>query len=159
MVVNSSIDPGDTGTLGANEVVDEYFLHLTGSTAVQSTGDTVRFDSAGMIESWLDSRRTPQGIDSETIQESQKVGTDNPLIHARGRSLASEDIVDEVRTFQAESPPYSDGNAALVTVQGTLKSNADLIGERVVQVPCGLLKIAFEAACTLEIELLDISDM
>lgn len=159
MVTTASTDPGDSGTITAPELVDDYYLHLCNSTVVQTHADTVRFTSAGMIESWIDSRKKPQGIDAEDVQPSQLMGTNNPLVHARGQSLHSERLADEIRTLQEESPPYSDGNASLVTVQGTIKSNADLIGERMVQVPCGLLKIAFEAACTLEIELLDISDM
>ena len=112
-----------------------------------------------MIESWIDSRRKPTGLEADDVPESQLVGTDNPLLTARGAALHSERLVDEVREFQQEEPPYTDTISEAVMTQGILKSNADLIGERVVQVPLGLLQVEFTAACTLEFELLAITDM
>lgn len=159
IITTASVDPGDSGTLATTEVVDSYYLHLTGASVSESTADTVRWTSAGMNASWIDSRRKPTGLDGDDVTESALVGTDNPLLTARGSALHTEALVDEVREFQQEEPPYGDGLQEDVMVQGILKSNADLIGERVVQVPCGLLQVDFTAACTLEFELLAITDM
>lgn len=157
--VTPSVDPGDNNAITTGKLTDSYTLHLCGSSNFESSDETHRFTDVGMINSWIDSRRKPVGLDADDQVESAKFGTDNPLLHARGDSFKSERLVGEVREFQSEEPPYDDTISESVMTQGILKSNADLIGERVVQVPCGLLQVDFTAACTLEFELLAITDM
>lgn len=159
IITTPSVDPGDSGTTNAAQLTDKYFLHLTGASVVENDVGTIRWTSAGMNSSWIDSRRKPTGLDADDATESALVGTDNPLLQARGSALQSETLVEEVREFQQEEPPYDDTISEGVVAQGILKSNADLIGERVVQVPLGLLQVDFTAACTLEFELLAITDM
>jgi hypothetical protein len=159
VIVTPSVDPGDNSTITGHDLTDSYTLQLCGSSTWETADDTLRFTNVGMINTWIDSRRKPTGLDADDVTESALVGTDNPLLHARGDSFTSELLVEEVREFQSEEPPYDDSISESVITQGILKSNADLIGERVVQVPCGLLQVDFTAACTLEFELIAITDM
>lgn len=159
IITTPAADPGDSGGISAASAVDKYFLHLTGASVLSSHASTNQWTSAGMNSSWIDSRRKPTGLDGDDVTESALVGLDNPLLTARGNSFQSEALVEEVREYQQEEPPYGDGLHEGVMVQGILKSNADLIGERVVQVPCGLLQVDYTASCTLEFELLAITDM
>lgn len=159
-IINTpAADLGDSGTVTADNLTDSYFLHLTGSSVSESSAQTQRWTSAGMISSWINSRKKPTGLDADNATESALMSLDNPLMAARGSAFQSEKIVEEVREFQAEEPPYDDSTSEGLCVQGILKSNADLIGERLVQVPCGLLQVTFTAACTLEFELVAITDM
>lgn len=157
-----SRDPGDTGAIAANEISDLYFLHLTGSSVSSSTTDTHRWTSAGMIESWLGSRKrkvgsTDSGSDSG-VDETYVV-PDNPLVHARGDSFKSEDVADEVREYQGEEPPYAEASQALLMTQGKVHSDTGIIGSAVVNAPCGLLNVVNSATCGYVIELLAITDM
>ncbi len=159
VIITPAVDPGDNTNMETDKMVDKFKLHLCGATTSDGHEDVHRFTSAGMLTSWIDSRKKPSGLDGDSVTESQLVGTDNPLLHTRGRAFTTELLVEEVREFQAEEPPYDDALSEAVMVQGMLKSNADLIGERMVQVPLGLLQVSFTAACTLEFELLAITDM
>ena len=90
---------GNTNPIDASELSDQYKLHMCGST-VTETGDTLKFDSVGMIESWLGSRRNPVGTSGDDVPASLIFDNENPLVLARGNSSASERMLDEVRDLQ-----------------------------------------------------------
>ena len=154
---------GSTGAIAANELVDQYSLHLIGSSVSTSGdgsgGDTQRYDSVGMIESWLGSRKKAIGLTSDDVPESLAFDQDNPLLLARGNSLASEVMLDEVRDLQKDEPPYDEQDHDGLYTQALVKTNADLMAECDILAPCGLVQVTTTAAATVVFTLVGIGDM
>lgn len=148
-----------SGGLAGNEVSDQYSLHLIGTTTVESSADTRRFSSVGMINSWLGSRRSTTGTDGDTVAASKLFDADNPLILARGNSLHSETLSDEVIDLQADLPPYDNQDFDALCTQGVVKTNADLSAAADIMAPCGLVNVTTTAACIMVISLIGITDM
>ena len=157
--------PAATGTeaVAANELTDQYSLHLLGSTVLGDTGDddTREYVSVGMIESWLGSRKQPIGADDgvSEVQEATVFDQDNPLLLARGGRLSSEMLIDEVRDLQKDEPPYTEADFNDAQTQAIVKTNADLMGECDIIAPCGLVQVTTTAAATLVFTLVGIGDM
>lgn len=154
---------GGTGAIAANELVDQYSLHLIGDSVLTSGdgsgGDTTRFDSVGMISSWLGSRKKAIGLTSDDIPESLAFDQDNPLLLARGSNLASETMLDEVRDVQKDEPPYDEQDHDGLYTQALVKTNADLMAECDIIAPCGLVQVTTTAAATVVFTLVGIGDM
>lgn len=148
-----------TGTINADELTDQYSLHLIGSTVEQSGNDTRRFDSVGMIESWLGSRKKAIGLTSDDVPESLVFDQDNPLLLARGGDLVSETLLDEVRDLQKDEPPYDEQDHDGLYTQALVKTNADLMAECDIIAPCGLVQVTTTAAATVVFTLVGIGDM
>ena len=162
MVVTASVDPSSTAALEANDLNDQYLLHITGSTVAQTgTGDeTKKFTSVGMIESWLGSRKGPAGAESGTsVPASLQIDQDNPLQLARGNRVSSELMLDEIRDLQVDEPPYDHLNLAGLYTQAIVKTNEHLMAECDIVAPCGLVKVTTTAASTIVFTLVGIGDM
>ena len=166
MVVTAPTDIGNSGDLEAPDLIDQYSLHLVGSTvATTGAGDeTKKFTSVGMIESWLDSRKKPLGADDsslsdDSVDEDLVFGQDNPLLLARGGSVHSKLMLDEIRDLQKDEPPYTEADFAGTYTQAIVKSNADLYGECDIIAPCGLVNVTTTAAATVVFTLVGIGDM
>ena len=169
IVVTPSSD-GSTGSINANELEDQYSLHLLGNTVVTS-GDgsgagSLRYDSVGMIESWLGSRKKPLGADDNTdgsldgtVNEDLVFDEDNPLILARGNKLSSRLMLDEVRDLQKDEPPYSEDDFLSSYTQARVNTDANLMGECDIIAPCGLVEVTTTAAATVIFTLVGIGDM
>lgn len=148
-----------SGATTGNELTDQYTLHLIGSSVVDADADTRRFTSAGMIESWIGSRRSTTGTDSDDVPASKIFDQDNPLLLARGNALHSELQLDEVRDLQADEPPYDNQDFDGLYTQAKIKTNADLTSHADVLAPLGFVKVSATAACTILFTLVGISDM
>ena len=157
--------PPATGTaaVSANELTDQYSLHLLGSSVLGDTGDddTREYTSVGMIESWIGSRKTTIGSTAagSDVPEDLVFDQDNPLLLARGGQLSSEMLLDEVRDLQKDEPPYDAQDFDNAQVQAIVKSNTDLMGECDIIAPCGLVQVTTTAAATLVFTLVGIGDM
>ena len=105
IVVNASYKPDNQEVLEANDLIDLYAVHLTGATSSETSGgETIKFNSVGMLNSWLSSRKkTP--VDA-AVSEDDLVATDNPLLLAQGSTARSDLVIDETREMQAEKAPY-----------------------------------------------------
>lgn len=154
-------DPSDSGTLTVDKMHDTYFLHLTGSSAAQSGSgtDTFKWDSVGMIESWMGARRKHIGLDGGAVSEALQVEADNPLLAARYDKISSATLIDETRKLQAEEPPYTEAVSKALLRQGTVTSVGGSDAQMIVNAPCGLMAVNFTQACSFTIELIGISDM
>ncbi len=161
IVTEPPVDTGDTGALTADEMHDSYFLGLTGSSQAETSTDTVRWDSVGVIESWINSRRKNIGLDGGGVPDSLILDEFNPLILARVDSQKGQEMTDEIRTLQAEEPPYVDDTSANLMTQATFTAVAGSDGSAVINVPCGLVQVNMSAnvATDFTFELLGISDM
>jgi hypothetical protein len=166
IVVSAPADIGQSGDIEAPDLIDQYSLHLIGSTvATTGAGDeTKKFDSVGMIESWLDSRKKPLGADDsslsdDSVDEDLVFGQDNPLLLARGGGAHSKLLLDEIRDLQKDEPPYTEADFASAYTQAMVKTNADLMAECDIVAPCGLVQVTTTAACTLVFTLVGIGDM
>lgn len=152
-----------TDELAAIEMFDQYSLHLIGSS-VLSSGDgsghqTRRYDNVGMIESWLGSRKKAIGLTSDDVPESLAFDQDNPLLLARGNSVVSEVMLDEVRELQKDEPPYAEQDYDGLYTQAIVKTNTDLMAECDILAPCGLVDVTTTAAATVVFTLVGIGDM
>lgn len=147
--------------LETEDVVDQYTLHLIGTSAGNDGSDETRtFTNVGMINSWLGSRRQPIGADgTSSVPEDLVFDQDNPLLLARGGALTSETLLDEVRDLQKDEPPYDEQDFDSLYVQGKATSNANLMAECDIVAPCGLVKVTTTAACTMIFTLVGIGDM
>lgn len=145
--------------LESEDVVDQYSLHLIGSSTDDSSDETRKFTSVGMIESWLGSRKQMIGNDSDSVPESLAFDQDNPLLLARGGDLTSEMMLDEVRDLQKDEPPYDNQDFDGLYTQGKATSNANLMAQCDIIAPCGLVRVTTTAACTLIFTLVGIGDM
>lgn len=137
---------GDATTIGADDLIDSFVLHLTGDHTVEQTTDTTKFSHVGMIQSWTENRRGWAGPSDEEV-----VQPENPLAYARASDSSSQLLAIEVGDEQQQSPPYSnedDDDAqsvfAELVVQGMLETafpnpttNSDLI-----VAPGGVAKIS-----------------
>lgn len=153
-----------SSSVEAQDLADQYSLHILGSSVTEDTGlETRKFSSVGMIESWLGSRKKPLGADDniagDSVNEDLVFDQDNPLLLARGGTLASEVMLDEVRDMQKEEPPYSEGDFTSSYTQAKVKTNADLYGECDIIAPCGLVEVTTTAAATVIFTLVGIGDM
>lgn len=151
--------PGTTSTISANELSDQYTLHLVGSSVVEDSDDTRRFSSVGMIQSWLGSRKSPVGPGTTDVSENLVIDEDNPLVLARGGDLSTEMLLDEVRDLQKDEAPYDHQDFDGLYTQAIVKSNADLMAECDIIAPCGLVQVTTTAACTVVFTLAGIGDM
>lgn len=154
---------GDSATAGVEglDLTDQYLLHLIGDSVSESAGDETRkFTSVGMINSWLGSRKQPIGGDgTSSVPEDLVFDQDNPLLLARGGSVSSEMLLDEVRDLQKDEPPYDEQDFDGLYTQALVKTNADLYGECDILAPCGFVDVTTTAACTLVFTLVGIGDM
>ena len=155
--------PAATGssTVQPLELIDQYPLHLLGSSVLEDTSDddTRQYTSVAMIESWLGSRKKHIGQESDDVPESLVFDQDNPLLLARGGSITSEMLLDEVRDLQKDEPPYDEQDFNGSYVQAKVKTNADLMGECDIIAPCGLVEVTTTAAATVIFTLVGIGDM
>ncbi len=158
-----TVPPGTgSGAVTGHEMTDQYSLHLCDSTVVDSSADTRRYTSVGMIESWLGSRRKyagADGADGSEKQEDDIFDQDNPLLLARGGNSSSEMLLDETRDLQKDEPPYTESDFVSPFTQAIVKSNADLMAQCDILAPCGLVQVTTTAACTLVFTLVGIGDM
>jgi hypothetical protein len=149
--------------LAAVEMFDQYSIHLIGSSVLTSGdgtgGQTRRFDNVGMIESWLGSRKKAIGLTSDDVPESLAFDQDNPLLLARGNSVISEVMLDEVRELQKDEPPYTEADHSGLYTQAIVKTNSDLMAECDILAPCGLVDVTTTAAATVVFTLVGIGDM
>lgn len=151
---------GSADGIEASDLVDKYSLHLIGTTAEDSEGgETRKFTNVGMINSWLASRRSTTGSDSDAVPASKIFDQDNPLLLARGDSVISEKRLDEVRDLQADLPPYDNQDFDALYTQALVKTNADLMSECDIVAPCGLVRVTTTAAATIVFTLVGIGDM
>lgn len=151
---------GGTSSISANELTDQFTLHLIGSSATEDVDDTRRYTNVGMIESWIGSRKHPAGADGiSDVPESSVFDTDNPLLVTRGGALHSEMLLDEVQDLQKDEPPYDAQDFDGLYTQALIKTNADLSNGADIMAPCGLVKVTTTAACTLVFTLIGITDM
>lgn len=149
------------GGLENNDLADQYTLSICGATVLGSSGEESRkFVNVGMIQSWLGSRKSYPGAESNTdVSESLVFNTNNPLLLARGGNTASELLLDEVRDLQKDEPPYDGQDFVNPYTQAIVRSNADLYGECDIIAPCGLVQVTTTAACTMVFTLVGIGDM
>lgn len=161
-IVTTPPSTGGTSDIAGNEIIDQYSLHLIGDSVLENTGqdETRQYSSVGMIQSWLGSRKQPVGADgSSAVPEDLVFDQDNPLLLARGGSLTSEMMLDEVRDLQKDEPPYDNVLMSEPYTQAIVRSNADLFGECDILAPLGFVQISTTAACTLVFTLVGIGDM
>ncbi len=159
-------NPARTGGDGALDVEgfdlwSKCGLHLIGaSNEVSGGNETEKFDSVGLINSWVASRATAIGArGSEVVPESLQIGDDNPLLFARMDKVSSEALLDEARDTVLDEAPYIDSDMDELFTQAIINHSAADTGLATVSAPCGWLNVATTAAATLEITLLGISDM
>ena len=147
--------------VSADELTDQYSLHLMGSSVREDTGDddTVQYSSVGMISSWLGSRRKTIGQEADDVPESLVFNLTNPLLMTRQGDVSSKKMLDEVRDLQKDEPPYDEQDFDGTYTQALVKTNADLYGECDIIAPCGLVEVTTTAACTLVFTLVGIGDM
>lgn len=160
MVTTPAATGGADAVSGA-ELTDQYALHLLGGSTSEDTADdeTRQFTHVGMINSWLASRKSTTGTDSDNVPASKIFDQDNPLLLARGGSLSSEMMLDEVRDLQADEPPYDNQDFDELYTQAIVKTNADLSASADIVAPCGLVNVTTTAACTILFTLIGITDM
>jgi hypothetical protein len=160
MVTTPAATGGADAVSGA-ELTDQYALHLLGGYTTEDTSDdeTRQFTHVGMIKSWLESRKSTTGTDSDNVPASKIFDQDNPLLLARGGSLSSEMMLDEVRDLQADEPPYDNQDFDDLYTQAIVKTNADLSASADIVAPCGLVNVTTTAACTILFTLIGITDM
>ena len=154
---------GNSNDVQSDDLQDQYTISLLGSTTTENTGETRKFTNVGMIESWLDSRKKPLGADDttagDTVDEDLVFGQDNPLLLARGGTLASELMLDEIRDLQKDEPPYSESDFISSYTQARVNTDANLMAECDIIAPCGLVEVTTTAACTVVFTLVGIGDM
>jgi hypothetical protein len=154
---------GNTNDVQADDLQDQYTISLLGSTTTENTGETRKFSNVGMISSWLGSRKKPLGaddsVDGDDVNEDLVFDQDNPLILARGGTLASELMLDEVRDLQKDEPPYIEGDFDDLYTQARVNTDANLMSECDIIAPCGLVSVTTTAACTMVFTLVGIGDM
>jgi hypothetical protein len=156
ILVDAAYKSGSDG-LEANDLIDKFSIHLCGDTSGETNDETHAFESVGMINSWLDSRKkTP--VDA-AVSEDDLVAADNPLLLAQGSSARSDLVVDEAREMQAEKAPYNDSYVDGLQTQAVLRAGASQMDEAVIQAPCGWINLDGNATYDLEIELLGIADL
>ena len=159
-LVTQPASQGSSDQVESADLIDKYSLHLIGTTTEDSDGgETRKFTNVGMINSWLASRRSTTGTDSDTVPASKIFDQDNPLLLARGDSLISEKRLDEVRDLQADLPPYDNQDFDALYTQALVKTNADLMSECDIVAPCGLVRVTTTAAATIVFTLVGIGDM
>lgn len=157
--------PAATGSdaVAANELTDQYSLHLLGTSVLGDTGDddTREYTSVGMINSWLGSRKQPIGADDgvSEVQEATVFDQDNPLLLARGGRLSSEMLLDEVRDLQKDEPPYTEADFDSAYTQAIVKTNVNNWASCDIVAPCGLVQVTTTVATTLIFTLVGIGDM
>jgi hypothetical protein len=156
IMIDAAFKDGSDG-LEANDLIDKFSIHLCGDTSGETSAETHAFDSVGMINSWLDSRKkTP--VDA-AVSEDDLVAVDNPLLLAQGSSARSDLVIDETREMQAEKAPYNDTYVDGLQTQAVLRAGASQMDEAVIQAPCGWINLDGNASYDLEIELLGIADL
>jgi hypothetical protein len=156
IMINAAFKDGSDG-LEANDLIDKFEIHLCGDTVDETSAETHAFQSVGMINSWLDSRKkTP--VDA-AVSEDDLVATDNPLLLAQGSSARSDLVIDEAREMQAEKAPYNDSYVDGLQTQAVLRAGPSQMDEAVIQAPCGWINLDGNASYDLEIELLGIADL
>ena len=150
-----------SASITAQELVDQYSLHLMGSSVREDTGDddTVQYTSVGMISSWLGSRRKTIGQEADNVPESLVFNLTNPLLMTRQGDISSKRLLDEVRDLQKDEAPYDEQDFDSTYTQALVKTNADLYGECDIIAPCGLVEVTTTAACTVIFTLVGIGDM
>lgn len=160
IVTTPPVAATDSTAVQGQHLVDAYRVHLCGGHTSESTSPTRQFTSVGMLRSWLDSRKSSIGQDSDDVPESLKITQDNPLVLARKDSIVAEELLDEARDLQAEEAPYSDSTLSDLQLQADIRVGPDLTGQSTVQAPCGWINIAgASASYKLEIELVGITDL
>ena len=161
IVTPAAVVPGGTGSTESDDLTDQYTISLVGTTtATSGEGDeTHKFDHVGMIASWLGSRKSTTGTDSDTVPASKIFDNDNPLLLARGGNVSSAMLLDEVRDLQADLPPYDNQDFDNLYTQALVKTNANLMSECDLIAPCGLVRVTTTAACTVVFTLVGIGDM
>lgn len=161
-IVQTPARTGNNDVNGAH-LADKYTLHLLGSSVTQITDPVRMYNSVGMIESWLGSRKKPTGSTDnqggDSVPEELVFDQDNPLLLARGGSFASETMLDEIREMQKEEPPYTESDFSDAYTQAVVRSNADLAGHADIVAPCGLMRVTTSAAATVIFTLTGIGDM
>ena len=161
IVTDAPTTSGGNSVTGGN-IADSFALHILGSSVESATNPTRLFDSVGMVESWLGSRKKyagSDGADGSEVQEDLVFDQDNPLLLARGGSASSELMLDEVRDLQKDEPPYTESDFVSSYTQALVKTNTDLYGECDIIAPCGLVEVTTTAAATLIFTLVGIGDM
>ena len=145
----------------ADDLNDQYKLALLGTSTVAGTGgETVKYTTVGMINSWLGSRKQSIGADgSSSVPEDLVFDEDNPLLLARGGNLASAMMLDEIRDLQKDEPPYDEQDFDSPYTQALVTTNTNLMGECDIIAPCGLVQVSTTAGCTLVFTLVGIGDM
>ncbi len=94
-------DPG--AGLEATDTVDSFVLHLCGDhTAESGGGETLKYTTVGMNQSWVENRRGWAAPSAEEVMQPE-----NPLAFARASDLSSYELTTEVSDEQKQSPPYS----------------------------------------------------
>lgn len=158
IISNAAYSGNTNDALEANDLVDVYGVHLTGASTTESGGgETLKFQNVGMINSWLDSRK--KTVVDAAVSEDDLVGSDNPLILARGSQAISTLVIDETRQMQAEKAPYVDTQLDELTTQAVLRAGPNVNDEAVIQAPCGWINLDGNDGYALEIELLGIADL
>lgn len=154
-----------TNNIYGNELSDQFILHICGDSVETNDPnlDTRQYDSVGMINSWLASRKKPAGADGgdgSEVQGDQTFDQDNPLHLVRGgNALSSELMLDEVIDLQKDEPPYTEADLDGLYTQAIIRSDANLSGIGAIAAPCGLVNITHSGACELLITLTGITDM
>lgn len=160
VTVPPGTDLTSTDAVERRDLSDQYSLHLCGGSISESAGDETRkWTSVGMINSWIDSRKSRQGTGTADVPDHETFGADNPLILARADDLAGETLLDEVRDLQQDKAPYVETQMDELYIQSILKSNGTDVAVGMVSAPCGLLNVTTTAACDLIITLTGITDM
>jgi hypothetical protein len=161
VIAEAGAVPGASGTAPeSGDLTNSYTLHLTGDhTANGDQSETYQWSKVGAIKSWLESRRSAVGPGGGDVPAGQIIEQSNPLIAARYDSTASQDLIEEVREFQAEEAPYSEATHYGLFSQALFNVAPSDTAVRMLSVPCGLLQLSFTQACTFEFELLGITDM
>lgn len=166
-VVTTPAVGGGTDPVSAEEMVDQYTLSILGSTVQEDhTGgdyDTIQYSNVGMIESWLGSRKKPLGADDnslgDSVDEDLLFDQYNPLILARGGTMSSGQMLEEVRDLQKDEPPYTEADFTSSYKQAMVQTSANLSAECDIVAPCGLVVVNTTAAATVIFTLTGIGDM
>ena len=168
-IVNTTpLDTGTTSALGANEMVDEYYLTLCDVDAEESDDNSRTLHTAGIIYSWLGSfTQTPTPSEAETLIDPTNQ-QDNALLSLRDSDLSSGELLDMAQEAVQEKAPWDRDGSSYYTPSvtgGYMAARNGVSNTVVAEAPCGLLKFTGTndangaEICYLNLEVVGIEDM
>lgn len=141
--VEAPLDATGTTDLQAQDIIDTYELTLTGASVSESTSKgNQKYTTVGIIDAWLDARRTTAGTAADGSDEEAIDHSANPLYNILSGSMASEQVLEIVEEMQKEEPPYSQVNTEHrdPVDQGRLYSSQHTADYTIVDCPAGLMQ-------------------